>query len=166
MGTWMTAPMLAPVAFAQQGAQTTASESSSAADAPLSIASDSLTFDETSGATVLEGGVTITQGALQIEAPRMELFYLQQTGEIRRITATGGITMQTETGSITAQQAEYLVESGTITARGDVVLRNKQGDRLTAAQLVYDLTSGEVQLQGGVRTLLRQGDRPQQSTDE
>lgn len=121
--------------------------------APVEVDAETLSVDRATGAAVFEGGVTIGQGSLRIQAARVEVRYDEASGDIRRLLASGGVTLATEAEAAEAESADYDLAARTLTLAGDVLLT--QGSAAVSAErMVVDLAAGTARLEGGVRTVL------------
>ena len=127
--------------------------------APVEVASETLSIDRATGTAVFEGGVVVGQGALRLQAERVEVEYAEDR-RIASLTATGGVTLVSGSDAAEAERAVYAVEAGEITLTGDVLLTQggEGGAALSAERLRVDLGTGEAVLDGRVRTVLPAGD--------
>lgn len=124
--------------------------------APVEITADTLTVDQDSGTAIFEGNVVLGQGELRLSAGRVQVIYSGTSGDISRLSASGGVTFVTNTEAAEAARAEYDLDAGTLTLTGDVLLT--QGpSAISADTMRIDLTSGAAQMEGRVRTILNQG---------
>nr|WP_111298180.1 lipopolysaccharide transport periplasmic protein LptA [Paracoccus saliphilus] len=148
--------LAAPVAFPAL-AQTTFGGMRADVSAPVEVAADNLTVNQTDGSALFKGNVVIGQGEMRLSADEVSVQYA--TGNQQRIsalTATGNVTLVSGPDAAEAQQAVYDVEAGTVLLTGDVLLSQGQnvlsGDRMTV-----DLATGAAQVQGRVRSVLQPG---------
>lgn len=126
--------------------------------APVEVTSETLSLDQAAGTAVFEGSVVIGQGALRVNAPRVEVEYTEDR-RISRLTATGGVTIVNGPDAAEGAQAVYDVDAGTIVMTGDVLLTQQAtagGAALSAERMNVDLATGEAVLEGRVRTVLPQ----------
>lgn len=124
--------------------------------APVEVTADSLSVDRTAGTAVFTGNVVIGQGEMRIAAGQVEVFYDEASGNIARLSASGGVTFVTATEAAEAATADYDLTAGLLVLRGDVLLR--QGDAALAADaMTVDLSAGTARMEGRVRTVFGQG---------
>ncbi len=110
--------------------------------------------------TVLSGGVTITQGSLDIRSARAEI--TQRNGEPVRVVMTGGpvrLNQQLDDGtpmSATANNIDYNLQTEIVVLTGGVNLQQPRGS-LTGSRVVYNMRNGQVQSggQGAGRVKMR-----------
>ncbi|MBM3604555.1 MAG: lipopolysaccharide transport periplasmic protein LptA [Alphaproteobacteria bacterium] len=149
----LTAPVALPA-----GAQTTTFGGMRAdVSAPVEVAADNLTVNQTDGSALFSGNVVIGQGEMRLSADEVTVQYAQGGQQrITSLTATGEVTLVSGPDAAEAQQAVYDVEAGRVVLTGDVLLTQGQnvlsGDRVTV-----DLASGSAQVQGRVRSVLQPG---------
>ena len=124
--------------------------------APLEITSDSLSIDQDTGTAVFLGSVLIGQGDLRLNADRVQVFYNDASGDISRLSASGGVTFVTATEAAEASRAEYDLDAGTLVLSGDVLL-TQGNSAISANTMRVNLTNGSAQMEGRVRTILNQG---------
>lgn len=124
--------------------------------APVEISADALTVDQDTGTAIFEGEVLIGQGALRLSAQRVEVVYGETTGQIARLSASGGVTFVTATEAAEATAADYDIAAGTLELTGDVLL-TQGASAISAEQMRINLVTGDAVLSGRVRTVLQQG---------
>lgn len=125
-------------------------------NAAVEITADNLSVNQATGSAVFEGGVVIGQGDLRLSAARVQVIYNGTSGDISRLTATGGVTFVTATEEAEAQQAEYDLDAGTLNLSGNVLL-TQGASAISADTMQIDLSSGAAQMRGNVRTIFNQG---------
>lgn len=125
--------------------------------APVEITADTLSVDQDSGTAVFEGNVVIGQGELRLSAGAVEVVYNGDTGQISRLSASGGVTFVTDTEAAEASAANYDLEAGTLLLSGDVLL-TQGASAISADTMRINLTTGAAQMDGRVRTIFVQGD--------
>lgn len=124
---------------------------------PVEVTSDTLDVDQETGEAVFRGSVVITQGDMQLRAPRVLVIYDAETRAIDRMEATGGVTLISGPDAAESDRADYTIDSGVIVMTGDVLLT--QGpSALTSDEMTVDLTTGTAQMVGRVTTILRSED--------
>ena len=123
--------------------------------APVEVVADQLTVDRETGRAVFSGNVAIAQGALRITAQQVEVVYDETTGDIARLTATGGVTFVTETEAAEAQSAVYDLTAGVLTLTGGVLM-TQGASALAANAMTVNLETGEARMEGRVRTVFAQ----------
>ncbi|CAM3399201.1 lipopolysaccharide transport periplasmic protein LptA [Paracoccus nototheniae] len=125
--------------------------------APVEVAADNLTVDQTDGSALFSGNVVIGQGEMRLSADEVTVDYAPGGQErISSLTAIGNVTLVSGEDAAEAQQAVYDVAAGNVVLTGDVLLTQGgnvlQGDRVTV-----DLATGAAQVQGRVRSVLQPG---------
>ncbi len=124
--------------------------------APVEITADSLTVDQDTGTAIFQGNVVLGQGDLRLSAGRVQVVYDGGSGDISRLSASGGVTFVTATEAAEAQSAEYNLAAGTLVMNGNVLLT--QGASAIAADTMrVNLNDGSAQMDGRVRTIFNQG---------
>jgi lipopolysaccharide transport protein LptA len=109
-----------------------------------------------------EGGVTISQPGVVLQAERMELFVDPATNAIERVIATGRVRYANVTGdAIAGMRAVYVAAENSLTVTGDVVVL--QEDQIATAEvLIYNVETGAMTMRSGpstrVRGLIRQSE--------
>jgi lipopolysaccharide export system protein LptA len=125
-------------------------------NAPVEVSADSLSVDQDTGKAVFEGNVVVGQGSLRISAGRVEIVYGSSTGEIDRLSVSGGVTFVTATEAAEADSADYNIAGGSLTLAGNVLLT--QGvSAISADRMQINLETGNAELTGRVRTTFQQG---------
>ncbi|NYZ63647.1 lipopolysaccharide transport periplasmic protein LptA [Luteimonas deserti] len=98
---------------------------------------------------ILSGGVTITQGTLQIDATRADL--RRANGDFQRVILTGGpvrMKQQMDDGGwvdATAAQADYNLPNDTVVLTGNAVVNQPGRGRMEGQRIVYNMSTGQVQ---------------------
>nr|WP_268821684.1 LptA/OstA family protein [Octadecabacter dasysiphoniae] len=124
--------------------------------AAVEITADNLSVDQTTGTAVFQGNVVVGQGDLRVSAGRIEVVYSGTSGAISRLAASNGVTFVTATEAAEAATADYDLDAGTLTMRGDVLLT--QGtSAISADTMRVNLSTGAAQMEGRVRTIFNQG---------
>ena len=107
---------------------------------------------DANGTAVLSGGVTITQGTLDIRAARAEI--TQRNGDPVRVVLTGSpvrLTQQLDDGtpmSATGNRVDYDLTTEIVVFTGAVNIQQPRGS-LSGGRVVYNMRSGQVQSGGG-----------------
>ena len=125
-------------------------------NAPVEITADNLSIDQTSGSAVFDGNVVLGQGGLRLSAGRVQVVYNDASGDISRLSASGGVTFVTETEAAEARSAEYDLNNGTLVLSGDVLL-TQGASAISADTMRINLSTGAAQMEGRVRTIFNQG---------
>lgn len=121
---------------------------------PVEVTSEQLDVSQAEGRAVFTGNVLVTQAAMRMTAPRMEVEYVEGEGRISRMTATGGVTFVNGEEAAEADDAVYTLTDGTVVMTGDVILT--QGpNALAGDRLVIDLETGTGNMEGNVRTIFQ-----------
>ena len=125
--------------------------------APVEVAADDLSVNQSDGSAVFTGNVVIGQGEMRLSADRVRVIYAEGgRNRIRSLDATGNVTLVSGADAAEAQAATYDVESGNVTLTGDVVLTQGQ-NVLTGDRMEVNLGSGTARVQGRVRSVLQPG---------
>lgn len=96
---------------------------------------------------VLSGGVTITQGTLDIRANRADIH--QRSGEVQRAVLTGAPVVLKQTmddGSpmtARASKVDYNMQTEVVTLTGKVSIEQPRGT-MTGERVIYNMRSGRV----------------------
>lgn len=123
-------------------------------NAPVEVASDTLSVNQEDGTATFTGNVLIGQGTMRLSASRVLVIYNEDNSGIDRLVATGGVTLVSQSDAAEAREADYSIASGVIVMRGDVLLT--QGENtLSAGEMTVDLKSGTARMGGRVKTLIR-----------
>ncbi len=125
--------------------------------APVEVASDNLTVNQTDGSALFEGNVVIGQGDMRLSADQVTVQYAEGgQNRIQSLTATGNVTLVSGEDAAEAQKAVYDVEGGNVVLTGDVLL--SQGKNVLSGDTVtVDLATGAAQVNGRVRSVLQPG---------
>lgn len=114
------------------------------AEPPVVIDADNSFYDLRSGVTRFEDNVSITRGAMAVEADRGVV--RQSEGQITEVELEGAPSTwrdQLDDGSIVrgeARDIRFDVLANVITLTGNAIIRHEQGE-FTGDELVYDLTA-------------------------
>ena len=118
---------------------------------PVTVTSDSLTMDEAARTAVFVGDVLVVQGEMRLSAAEVRVEYEAGSDRIARLLAAGDVLLVNAEDAAQSQTADYIIDTGLVTMRGDVVLTQGPAT-FTAQEFVADLKTGLGQLQGGVRS--------------
>ncbi|WP_108500594.1 lipopolysaccharide transport periplasmic protein LptA [Paracoccus indicus] len=125
--------------------------------APVEVASDNLTVNQTDGSALFEGNVVIGQGEMRLSADQVTVQYAEGgQNRIQSLTATGNVTLVSGPDAAEAQKAVYDVEGGNVVLTGDVLLSQGQ-NVLSGDKVTVDLATGAAQVNGRVRSVLQPG---------
>jgi lipopolysaccharide export system protein LptA len=97
--------------------------------------------------TVLSGGVTITQGTLNIQSSRAEIF--SKGGDVSRAVLTGGpvvLRQQMDDGTpmtARASKVDYNMQTEIVVFTGNVSIEQPRGT-MSGERVVYNLKTGQV----------------------
>ncbi len=149
--------LLAPPALAQD-VRVTFGQSLRLDGSALEVTADSLTVDQTTGASEFSGNVLAVQGGMRISAASLRLEYdrsAQSGGQrIGRVIASGGVLMATPDEAIEAREAVYSLSAQTLEMTGGVML--VQGANMLSGERFFaDLRNGTGSMQGRVRTVIQ-----------
>jgi len=124
----------------------------------IEVSADSLVVSQGNSSAEFKGNVLAGQGTLKIEADRLIVEYKADsegtaTGAIHSMTASGNVVLANGAEAAQANEAVYMVTSGTVKMTGDVILT--QGRNAIAGTILnIDLNSGDAVFEGRVRTVL------------
>lgn len=122
---------------------------------PVEITADSLSVDQDTGIAIFTGNVVVGQGALRLSAGEVRVVYDEATGNIDRLSITGGVTFVTETEAAEAQSAEYDIDGGRLVLSGDVLV-TQGASAISADRMNVNLSDGSAVMEGRVRTIFNQ----------
>ncbi|MGJ8610732.1 MAG: lipopolysaccharide transport periplasmic protein LptA [Octadecabacter sp.] len=124
--------------------------------AAVEVTADNLSIDQATGTAIFQGNVVLGQGDLRLNAGRVQVVYNDASGDISRLSASGGVTFVTATEAAEAQSAEYNLDAGTLILTGDVLL-TQGASAISADTMRVNLATGAAQMEGRVRTIFNQG---------
>ena len=148
---------LAPSVLAAQGTQVAFGSFNHDASLPVEITADALEISQADGTAIFRGNVVIGQGDLRMSAGQVLVVYASgddATGQISRLTASGGVTLVNGAEAAEAQEATYSIDEGLIVMSGGVILTQGR-NALSAERLVVNLKTGTGTLEGRVKTILQ-----------
>lgn len=125
-------------------------------NAPVEITADSLSIDQATGTAIFIGNVVFGQGDLRLNAARVQVIYSDASGDISRLSASGGVTFVTATEAAEALTADYNLDTGTLELAGDVLL-TQGASAISSDTMRLNLSDGSAQMYGRVRTIFNQG---------
>lgn len=126
---------------------------------PVEITADQLEINQADGSAVFMGHVVVGQGTMRLTAGKVRVEYAaggNNTGQIRRLAATGGVTLVNGTEAAEADEATYDIDKGQVVMVGNVILTQGQ-NALSAERMIVDLVNGRAVLEGRVRSILQAG---------
>ncbi|MBU2956276.1 lipopolysaccharide transport periplasmic protein LptA [Paracoccus sp. 1_MG-2023] len=125
--------------------------------APVEVAADNLSVNQSDGSARFTGNVVIGQGEMRLSADDVTVEYAEGGQDrIRALLARGNVTLVAGEDAAEAQEARYDVAAGTVLLTGDVLLTQGQ-NVLSGNRITVDIRNGTAQAQGRVRTILQQG---------
>ncbi len=148
---------LAPSVLVAQGTQVAFGSFNHDASLPVEITADALEISQADGTAIFRGNVVIGQGDLRMSAGQVLVVYASgddATGQISRLTASGGVTLVNGAEAAEAQEATYSIDEGLIVMSGGVILTQGR-NALSAERLVVNLKTGTGTLEGRVKTILQ-----------
>ena len=124
--------------------------------APVEVAADNLTVDQSTGRATLTGNVVIAQGDLRLSANIVTVDYANSGPDrsIERLNASGDVLIVAGEDAAEGQEATYALGSADILLTGDVVV-TQDGNTLAGDRLAVNLGSGVGTVTGRVRTTLQ-----------
>ncbi|WP_022706974.1 MULTISPECIES: lipopolysaccharide transport periplasmic protein LptA [Paracoccus] len=125
--------------------------------APVEVAADNLSVNQSDGSARFTGNVVIGQGEMRLSADDVTVEYAEGGQDrIRALLARGNVTLVAGEDAAEAQEARYDVEAGTVLLTGDVLLTQGR-NVLSGNRITVDIRNGTAEAQGRVRTILQQG---------
>ncbi len=124
--------------------------------AAVEITADSLSIDQATGTAIFIGNVVFGQGDLRLNAARVQVIYNDASGDISRLSASGGVTFVTPTEAAESSTADYNLDTGTLELAGDVLL-TQGASAISSDTMRVKLSDGSAQMEGHVRTIFNQG---------
>ncbi|MCY4304261.1 MAG: LptA/OstA family protein [Aestuariivita sp.] len=121
---------------------------------PVELSADELAIDQTSRKAVFSGNVSISQGDMMLSAPSVIVVYGESTGSISQLQATGGVLLVRGRDAAEADQADYNVDDGIITMKGNVLFEQLVGT-LAADEMTVNLVQGTAEMVGRVTAILQ-----------
>lgn len=128
-------------------------------DLPIQMYSDNYTQDVARGITSYIGNANIEQGALKIQADRIDVSFVDR--QVVKVVAIGQpavfVDQPDETrGEVLAQgnRVEFLVESNTVVVIGDAKFEH-DGSQVSASEIEFDLDAAAATAKGGVRHVIQ-----------
>lgn len=120
---------------------------------PISLEADTASFDQTTGISVYEGNVVVTQGTLYLAADKATVYL--QGGEFQKMEAVGGPsqfryqpTHDKPPIDGVGQRIQYNATTAKVLVTGDAKF-TQGGDVFTGQRIEYDLTTDIVKADGG-----------------
>ncbi|HEY0275246.1 MAG TPA: lipopolysaccharide transport periplasmic protein LptA [Paenirhodobacter sp.] len=128
--------------------------------APVTVTSDQLNVDQTTGVALFTGNVVVVQEGLRMNADKVTVDYLPgDSTQIKTMTADGHVVLVSPTEAAEGNHAVYDVPGGTVVMTGDVLLT--QGPNIISGpKLTVDLRTSTGHMDGGggrVKTVLQPG---------
>lgn len=118
-------------------------------NAPVDFSADRIEVQDRADRAVLSGNVQVRQGALALDAARINVAYTNAGGvEVDRIDASGGVTVRSPSETARGQFAVYDINRRLITMVGKVTLLRGTNE-VRGGRLVIDLTTGRATMDGG-----------------
>lgn len=124
--------------------------------AAVEVTADGLSVDQDTGTAVFEGNVVVGQGDLRLSAARVQVVYNGDSGNISRLTASGGVTFVTAAEAAESRNATYDLDAGLLLMSGDVLL-TQGASAISADTMRINLADGAAQMEGNVKTIFNQG---------
>lgn len=131
-------------------------------NAPVDWSAQRVEIQDRADRVFLSGDVRVSQGRLQLRAPRIRVAYSSSGGiDINRIDASGGVRLDSPTETARSDYAIYDLDRRLITMVGGVRLSSPDAN-ISGGRLVIDLRSGRAIMDGGTGPAARSpdGDSP------
>ena len=143
--------LLIPVAASAAGTDVAFGGLQTDTTQPVKVTADQLSVNQNDGTAIFKGNVLVTQGAMTLSAPTVQIIYAADHQSIAKMTADGGVKIATATDAASSTSAEYLPDTGDLTLLGDVVMT--QGTSAMSGQsLKLSLKTGLGTMEGRVTT--------------
>ncbi len=129
---------------------------------PIKIDASSVTFNKAKGYAVYEGGVSIVQGTLKIQASKIEIF--APNNVINRIVATGSpvsFEQKMDDGKWAkgkANTVRYLVKEKKLILAGNATL-SQDKDTFSSQHIQYSTKTGELKAGSSKKASKKSNDR-------
>ena len=120
---------------------------------PITFSSDSLFFNEETGASEMKGSVNISQGETSLSSHYAKIVFNVNTNELERFYASGDVVLQSGTDIAMGDEAVYDFIKNEITLLGDVYL-SQAGSTVKAEKALINTETGFASMTGSVRTSL------------
>ena len=120
---------------------------------PITFSSDSLFFNEETGASEMKGSVNISQGETSLSSHYAEILFNVNTNELERFYASGDVVLQSGTDIAMGDEAVYDFIKNEITFLGGVYL-SQAGSTVKAEKAVIKTETGAASMTGSVKTTL------------
>ncbi len=146
--------MILPGIAASQGVNISFGTGDHDGNLPVQISSENLAIDQDGGAAVFTGNVVVTQGDLELTAPRVMVLYFEDNSGIQRMEATGGVKLASGEDTAESERADYFVETGFLEMLGEVSLVQKKST-LASEKMIVDTNTNTAQMIGRVRTVFK-----------
>ncbi|WP_457772544.1 lipopolysaccharide transport periplasmic protein LptA [Phycobium rhodophyticola] len=147
--------VLLPSGLMAQGAQIAFGNTKQDTTQPVEVTADNLSVDQNDGTAIFTGNVLIGQGDMRLSAAKVQVFYSEDGGSIKRLFATGGVTIVSGDDAAEAKNADYSIANGTIAMTGNVLLVQKTS-AITAERMTIHTKTGTARMEGRVKTVLQQ----------
>lgn len=124
---------------------------------PVEIASEQLEIDQESGFAVFTGDVVVVQDDLRLAAPRVEVEYEDNGGDVQLVRALGGVILTSPEEVAESQTAVYTPSDSTMVMTDDVVITQGR-NAIAGDNAVLNLDAGTGVVTGNVRVIFQQDD--------
>ncbi len=125
---------------------------------PVEVTSESLTVKDGENMAVFTGNVVIGRGEMRLNAPRVEVTYLEDQSGIKHVLATGGVTLVSGEDAAEGKEATYEPDSGVIVIRGNVLMTRGE-NAVTGDMVTVNTKTGTADVTGNVKTILHPKDK-------
>nr|WP_204115029.1 LptA/OstA family protein [Shimia biformata] len=126
-------------------------------DAPVEVTADSLVVNQEDGSATFTGNVVIAQGTLRMSAPKVAVFYNEDTQGVSRLVGSGGVLIVNGDDAAESSDASYDVDGQMIEMTGGVLLTQKL-NTISADRMTVNLRSNSAEMHGRVKTVLKSGE--------
>ena len=130
---------------------------------PLSLSSNSLSFNQETGTSKMKGSVSIIQGNTILSSDYAEISFNVDKNELERFYASGNVVLKSGNDIAKGNEAIYNFIKGELTFLGEVQF-SQFGSTVKADKAVINTETGYASMTGNVQTSLLP--RKQEGTGE
>ncbi len=146
-----------PVSTWAQGANVSFGGEDHDSSQPVEIAAEQLEIDQDNGFAVFTGDVVVVQDDLRLAAPRVEVEYQDNGGDIDLVRAIGGVILTSPEEVAESDSAVYTPDDSVMVMTGSVVVTQGRS-AIAGNKMVLNLDDGTGVVTGQVRTIFQQDD--------
>ena len=120
---------------------------------PISFSSNSLSFNQETRTSEMEGSVSIIQGNTILSSDYAEISFNVDTNELERFYASGNVVLKSGNDIAEGNEAIYNFIKGQLTFLGEVQF-SQSGSTIRADKAVINTETGYASMTGNVQTSL------------